>query len=40
MKIGIISINAHTKVLNFASPLHSYAFQQFLKMHGYDIQTF
>lgn len=36
MKIGIISINAHTKVLNFASPLHSYAFQQFLKMHGYD----
>ena len=26
MKIGIISINAHTKVLNFASLLHSYAF--------------
>ena len=36
MKIGIISINAHTKVLNFASPLHSYAFQQFLTQHGYE----
>lgn len=36
MKIGIISINAHTKVLNFASPLHSYAFQQFLKQEGID----
>lgn len=36
MKVGIISINAHTKVLNFASPLHSYAFQQFLKQHGID----
>ena len=36
MKIGIISINAHTKVLNFASPLHSYAFQQFLTKKGYD----
>ncbi len=35
MNIGIISINAHTKVLNFASPLHSYAFQKFLEMHGY-----
>lgn len=35
MNIGIISINAHTKVLNFASPLHSYAFQQFLEMNGY-----
>ena len=34
MKVGIISINAHTKVLNFASPLHSYAFQQFLQMNG------
>lgn len=36
MKIGIISINAHTKVLNFASPLHSYAFQKFLKDHGIE----
>lgn len=36
MQIGIISINAHTKVLNFASPLHSYAFQQYLKQHGYE----
>lgn len=36
MKIGIISINAHTKVLNFASPLHSYAFWSFLKEHGIE----
>lgn len=34
MKIGIISINAHTKVLNCASPLHSYVFQQFLLENG------
>lgn len=36
MKIGILSINAHTWVLNFASPLHSYAFQQFLEKNGID----
>lgn len=36
MKIGIISINAHTKVLNPASPLHSVAFQQFLKQNGIE----
>ena len=36
VKVGIISINAHTKVLNFASPLHSYAFQQFLTQNGVD----
>ncbi|MBO5372843.1 MAG: polysaccharide pyruvyl transferase family protein [Lachnospiraceae bacterium] len=36
MKIGIISINAHTKVLNFASPLHSYAFQAFLEDNGIE----
>lgn len=36
MKIGIISINAHTKVLNFASPLHTYAFQQFLLQNGIE----
>lgn len=36
MKIGIISINAHTKVLNFASPLHSVAFQQFLNQNGIE----
>ncbi len=36
MKIGIISINIHTKVLNPASPLHSVCFQQFLKSHGID----
>lgn len=35
MKIGIISINSHTKVLNFASPLHTMAFQQFLNEYGY-----
>lgn len=36
MKIAIISINAHTKVLNPASPLHSVAFQQFLKQNGIE----
>lgn len=36
MKVGIISINAHTKVLNFASPLHSYAFWSFLNEHGIE----
>lgn len=36
MKIGIISINAHTKVLNFASPLHSYAFWAFLERNGIE----
>ena len=34
MKIALISINAHTKVLNFASPLHTYVFQQFLLDNG------
>ena len=36
MKIGIISINLYTTVLNVACPLHSYAFQQFLLQHGID----
>ena len=36
MKIGILSINAHTRVLNFASPLHTFAFWQFLKNHGIE----
>lgn len=36
MKIGIISINTHTKALNFACPLHTYAFQQFLSDHGIE----
>lgn len=33
MKIGLISINMYSKGLNFASPLHTYAFQQFLLKH-------
>ena len=36
MKIGTLSCNAHTRVLNFASPLHSYVFQKFLEDHGID----
>ncbi len=36
MKIGILSVNMHTKVLNFASPLHSMVFQNFLKDNGID----
>lgn len=30
MKVGIISINMYSKVLNFACPLHTWAFQRFL----------
>ena len=36
MKIGIISINMYSKYLNFACPLHTFAFQQFLLQHGFD----
>lgn len=36
MKIAIISINMYTKGLNFASPLHTYAFQQFLLKNGIE----
>lgn len=36
MKIGILSINFHTKGLNFACPIHTYAFQQFLLKHGIE----
>jgi hypothetical protein len=36
LKIGLISINAHTKSLNFACPLHTYAFQQFLLANGIE----
>ncbi len=38
MKIGILSINMHTKNLNFACPVHSYAFQQFLLSHGIECE--
>ncbi len=36
MKIAIISINMYTKGLNFASPIHTYAFQQFLLKNGIE----
>lgn len=36
MKIGIISINSHTRTLNFGSMIHSYAFQQFLLKNGVE----
>ncbi|MCD7814398.1 MAG: polysaccharide pyruvyl transferase family protein, partial [Lachnospiraceae bacterium] len=36
MKIGIISINMYSKGLNFACPLHTWAFQQFLIKNGID----
>ena len=38
MKIAIVSINAHTRSLNLACPVHSWAFQQFLFQHGIDNQ--
>lgn len=36
MKVGIISINMYSKQLNFACPLHSYAFQEFLLKNNID----
>lgn len=36
MKIAIISINMYSKGLNFACPLHTYAFQQFLLKNGIE----
>lgn len=36
MKIAIISINMYPKKLNFACPLHTYSFQQFLLKNGID----
>ncbi len=36
MRIGLISINMYSKQLNFACPIHTYAFQQFLKGKGID----
>lgn len=36
MKIAIISINMYAKNLNFACPLHTYAFQQFLLKNGIE----
>lgn len=36
LKIGIISINTHTSVLNFACPLHSLVFSKVLGNLGYN----
>lgn len=36
MKVGILSVNMHTKGLNFACPVHTYAFQQFLLANQID----
>lgn len=36
MKIGLISINMYPKKLNFACPLHTFAFQQFLAEQGIE----
>ena len=36
MKIALISINSHTRTLNFASMIHSYSFQQFLLKNGIE----
>ena len=35
-KIGILSLNMYTKDLNYASRVHTYAFQQFLFQNGFD----
>lgn len=36
MRIGLISINMYPKKLNFACPLHTFAFQQFLAAQGIE----
>ena len=36
MSIGLISINMYSKGLNFACPLHTYAFKQFLLQQGIE----
>lgn len=36
MKIAVISINMYSKGLNFACPLHTYAFQQLLLEYGIE----
>jgi hypothetical protein len=36
MNIGLISINMYTKGLNYACPVHTFAFQQFLLSHGIE----
>ena len=36
MKVGIIGINIYVRAMNFACPLHVYAFQQYLTMHGIE----
>lgn len=36
MKIGLIGINMHVRALNYACPLHVFAFQQFLLKHGIE----
>ena len=35
-RIGLISINMYSKALNYACPLHTFAFQQFLLKHGIE----
>lgn len=36
MRIALISINMYSKKLNFACPIHTYAFQQFLLRNGVE----
>lgn len=39
MKIAIISINMYSKALNYACPLHNFAFQQFLRKNGIESEV-
>ena len=36
MRVGLISINMYSKGLNFACPLHNWAFQEFLRRNGVE----
>lgn len=39
MRIGIIGINKYAEYLNWACPVHCYAFQQYLLKKGYDCEV-
>lgn len=37
MKIGLVGINMYVRAMNYACPLHVYAFQKYLQDKGFDV---
>lgn len=37
MKIGLIGINMYVRAMNYACPLHVWAFQEYLRSKGFDV---